>query len=59
MKELRTYVVSTPTGPITLQAETYEVGAGEPPRLRLLTDGRVIGEFIHFAGIWEAEQQTM
>lgn len=56
--ELYTYVVSTPSGVVVLQAESYEVDCSvSPPHLLLRIGGRVIGEFLHFAGIWEQAQQ--
>ncbi|WP_369053072.1 hypothetical protein [Burkholderia gladioli] len=59
MIELRTYVVSTPTGPIVIEAERYQLDTQNPdrPRLALTADGRTVAEFVHFAGIWEAVRQ--
>ncbi|KAF1065270.1 hypothetical protein DX980_20155 [Burkholderia gladioli] len=59
MKELRTYVVSTPSGTVALEAEDYELDTTtDKPSLCLFADGRAIAEFIHFAGIWERAQQS-
>ncbi len=59
MIELRTYVVSTPTGPIVIEAERYQLDTSTPerPRLALTADGRTVAEFVHFAGIWEQVRQ--
>ncbi len=59
MIEVRTYVVSTPTGPVVIEAERYQLDTQIPerPRLVLTADGRSVAEFVHFAGIWEQVRQ--
>ncbi|WP_369055038.1 hypothetical protein [Burkholderia gladioli] len=58
MSELRKYVVSTPSGAVTLEAEDYELDTTtDKPSLCLFVEGRSVAEFIHFAGIWEQAQE--
>ncbi|MGS0976149.1 hypothetical protein [Burkholderia glumae] len=58
MSELRKYVVSTPSGPVLIEAESFELQNSAPPvTLLLRAHGRIVAEFIHFAGIWEQAQE--
>ncbi|WP_186142270.1 hypothetical protein [Burkholderia gladioli] len=51
--------MSTPTGPVVIEAERYQLDTQIPerPRLVLTADGRSVAEFVHFAGIWEQVRQ--